>query len=74
MKENSNIKQVIYWYNAMTGNVEWNVEYKSGYWRNYAMNTLPKKINRWLQSDKAALVKIGDTDEGAWHMEKWKNA
>lgn len=71
MKKNNNIKQVTYWYNAMTGNVEWTVEYESGYQRTYAMNTLPKKVRNWLQGDNATLVKIGDTGEGAWHVERW---
>ena len=71
-KMNSTIKQVTYWYNAMTSNVEWIVEYKTGYRRMYAINTLPKKVNCWLQSDKATLVQIGDTGEGAWHVERWE--
>ena len=67
----SNIKQVTYWYNAMTGNVEWIVDYKSGYRRLYKKNTLPKKVREWLQRDEATLVQIGDTGEGAWHVERW---
>ena len=71
MKEKNNIQELTYWYNAMTGNVEWTIKYKSEYTRTYAKGTLPKKVLNWLQSDKAALVKIGDTGEGAWHVEKW---
>lgn len=74
MKEKNNIQEVIYWYNAMTGNVEWIVEYKTGYRRTYAINTLPKSVRKWLQSDEATMTQIGDTGEGTWHMEKWKNA
>ena len=74
MKEKNNIQEVIHWYNARTGNVEWTVKYKTGYQRTYAINTLPINVRNWLQSDEATLVKVGDTGEGAWHMEKWKNA
>lgn len=68
----NNIKQVTYWYNAMTGNVEWTVEYKSGYHRMYEKNNLPKNVSKWLQGDNVELVQIGDTGTGAWHVERWE--
>lgn len=71
MKEKSTIKEVSYWYNAITGDVQWIVEYKTRCRRRYKANTLPKKINCWLQSDKATLVQVGDTGDGAWHVERW---
>lgn len=73
MKKNNTIKQVMYLYNAPTGKVKWNVEYKTGNWKKF--ETLPKTAKDWLQSDESKLVQIGDTKQGAaWHVERWAEA
>lgn len=76
-KMHNTIKQVAYWYHAPTGNVEWIVDYKTGYrrtYRSYEKETLPKTAKNWLQSDESKLVQIGDTRHGAWHVERWAEA
>lgn len=71
----SNIKQVICWYNAMTGDVEWTVRYKSRRYRMYEKDKLPKSVSKWLQQDNIdniELMQIGDTGTSAWHVERWE--
>lgn len=73
MKKNNTIKQVIYLYNALTGKVKWDVEYKTGHRKRF--ETLPKTAKNWLQSDESKLVQIGDTKHGApYHIERWAEA
>lgn len=68
----SSIKQVNYWYNGLTGNVEWVVEYKSGRNVTYQKNKLPKTVQKWLGEDSTKLAEIGDTGTGHWHTETYR--